>query len=418
MTWPQSWYTVGMMKGRRILLGISGGIAAYKAAELVRLFVKEGAEVRVVMTRAAQKFITPLTLQALSKNPVGIDTFDLTQEATISHIDLADRAELLVVAPASADVIAKLAHGFADEMLTTCALASKAPLLLAPAMNVNMWKHPATQKNMQALISRGAHVVGPDSGDLACGWVGAGRMAEPSEILAAAGRVFARRDLEGKRLLITAGPTEEPLDPVRFLGNRSSGKMGFALAEAALMRGAAVTLIAGPVELTTPAGAERIDVHTALEMERQVSHHVDRMHAVLMVAAVADYRPQKEAIEKLKREKLGASTSVALTANPDILAGLGRRSYPNGRPLLVGFAAETGNLESRAQAKLKRKGCDMLIANDVSKGKVFGEDGSRIVILDKGSKRTHLEGSKRELAHEILDRLAARLGKSAKEKRA
>src|SRR3954454_11825632 len=273
------------LNGRRIVVAVAGVIAAYKAAELVRALVKMGAEVRVVMTDAAQKFITPLTLQALSQHPVATDTFDLTQEATIGHIQLADTAELLVIAPATADVIARLANGLANDLLTTVALACRAPLLLAPAMNVNMWRHPATQANLRTLVERGAHTVGPDAGELACGWIGEGRMMEAADIAAACEKLLGPRDWAGRRVLVTAGPTYEPIDPVRFLGNRSTGKMGFAIAARAARRGAAVTLIAGPTALATPAGVTRVDVETARQMREETLAHVDGSAMVVMTAA-------------------------------------------------------------------------------------------------------------------------------------
>jgi phosphopantothenoylcysteine decarboxylase/phosphopantothenate--cysteine ligase len=393
--------------GRRILVGVAGGIAAYKAAELVRALVKAGAEVRVVMTAAAQRFVTPLTLQALSQHPVATDTFDLTQEATIGHIQLADAAELMVVAPATADVIARLAHGLADDLLTTVALACRAPLLLAPAMNVNMWRHPATQANLKTLIERGVHTVGPDAGELACGWIGEGRMIEAAEIAVACARLCGRHDWAGRRVVVAAGPTWEPLDPVRFIGNRSSGKMGFAVARQAARRGAEVTLVAGPTALPTPPGVARVDVETAAEMRQAVLAAVEGAAMVVMTAAVADYRPATVAAEKLKKEALGEAPAIALARNPDILAELRGRA-----PVVVGFAAETEEVERNAVEKRARKGCDLLVANDVSEpGSGFGTDTNRVILVGRDGGVERLPRlTKDEVAERILDRARALLG--------
>jgi phosphopantothenoylcysteine decarboxylase/phosphopantothenate--cysteine ligase len=398
------------LSGRRIVLGVSGGIAAYKAAELVRLFVKAGAEVRVMMTEGARKFVQPLTFQALSQHPVAVDTFDLQQEATIGHIELADRAELLVIAPASADVIARLAHGLANDVVTTVALACRAPLLVAPAMNVNMWSHPATAANVALLRARGATIIGPGSGELACGWVGSGRMSEPPEIVAAAEGLLGRaRDLAGRAVLVTAGPTFEAIDPVRFVGNRSTGKMGFAIAEAAAARGAAVTLVAGPTALPTPGGVARVDVESARQMREAVMERAAAQAAIVMAAAVADYRPAEIAPTKLKKAALGEAPSIRLTQNPDILAELGRMAAP--RPLLVGFAAETDDVERRAVEKRAQKGCDLLVANDVSEeGSGFGTDTNRVLLVDGEGAAWLPRLTKREVADRILDRVAAALG--------
>jgi phosphopantothenoylcysteine decarboxylase/phosphopantothenate--cysteine ligase len=398
------------LSGRRIVLGVSGGIAAYKAAELVRLFVKAGAEVRVMMTEGARKFVQPLTFQALSQHPVAVDIFDLHEEATIGHIELADRAELLVIAPASADVIARLAHGLANDVVTTVALACRAPLLVAPAMNVNMWSHPATAANVALLRARGATIIGPGSGELACGWVGSGRMSEPPEIVAAAEGLLGRaRDLAGRAVLVTAGPTFEAIDPVRFVGNRSTGKMGFAIAEAAAARGAAVTLVAGPTALPTPGGVARVDVESARQMREAVMERAAAQAAIVMAAAVADYRPAEIAPTKLKKAALGEAPSIRLTQNPDILAELGRMAAP--RPLLVGFAAETDDVERRAVEKRAQKGCDLLVANDVSEeGSGFGTDTNRVLLVDGEGAAWLPRLTKREVADRILDRVAAALG--------
>ncbi len=401
------------LSGRRIVIAVSGGIAAYKAAELVRLCIKAGAEVRVVMTKAAQKFITPLTLQALSQHPVATDTFDLQQESTIGHIELADWAELLVIAPATGDILARLAHGMADDLATTVALACRAPLLVAPAMNVNMWNHPATQKNLQTLVERGAHTVGPGTGELACGWVGSGRMSEPAEVLAACVRALGPRDLVGQTVLVAAGPTYEAIDPVRFVGNRSTGKMGFAVARAAVRRGARVVLVAGPTALQTPAGCERIDVESAAQMRDAVMARADGQTAIVMTAAVADYRPKTVAKKKLKKEKLGAAPTIDLEPNPDILAELPGRAYKFRRPVLVGFAAETDDVEKRAVEKRRKKGCDLLVANDVTEaGSGFGTDTNRVLLVGaEGVERLPLL-TKDQVADRILDRVVALLPKA------
>jgi phosphopantothenoylcysteine decarboxylase/phosphopantothenate--cysteine ligase len=399
------------MKGRKILVGVTGGIAAYKAAELVRLFIKEEAEVRVVMTPAAQKFVTPLTFQALSQHPVALDTFDLTQEATIGHIELADWPELFVVAPASADAIGRLAQGLANDILTTVALACQAPLLVAPAMNVNMWGHAAVQQNVATLVGRGASMVGPGQGELACGWVGSGRMAEPAEIVAAASRLLGKRDLDGVPLLVTAGPTWEPIDPVRYVGNRSTGKMGFAVARAAALRGAKVTLVAGPTSLPTPPGVERVDVESAAQMREAVFSRADLQAVIVKAAAVADYRPAEAAPQKLKKSSLGGSPSVLLTPNADILAELGARSWPARRPILVGFAAETENVEENAHKKLREKRCDLVVANDVSEaGSGFGTDTNRVLLVSAGGVDRLPQLGKDEVADRILDRVVAMAG--------
>ncbi len=377
------------LAGKRVVLGISGGIAAYKAAELTRLLRKAGAIVQVVMTHAAQAFIPPLTLQTLSGHPVATELFDLTQESEIGHITLADSADLLVIAPATADLLARLSLGLASDLLTTVALACQAPLLLCPAMNVNMWSKPQVQQHVAQLVAWGAHIVGPASGELACGWVGAGRLVEPIEIVAAAESVLASRqhqDLRGRWVVITAGPTYEAIDPVRFIGNRSSGKMGFALAADAAQRGAEVTLVAGPVALETPPGVHRINVESAREMSQAVLPLLDRNRApdcIVMAAAVADHRPSEVAPRKRKKQDLGPSPAIALTENPDILRSLGQKRR-SGTPLLVGFAAETHDVEEYARRKILEKGCDVIIANNVAEdGSGFGTDTNRVTILTR-----------------------------------
>lgn len=404
--------------GRRLVLGITGGIAAYKGAELCRLLVKAGAEVRVVMTAAAAQFITPLTLQTLSGRKVATSLFDLTEESEIGHIRLADEAELLIVAPATADFIARLASGMADDLLTTVALATRAPVLLAPAMNVNMWENALTQQNLARLLGRSGPApvvtVGPDQGPLACGWVGAGRLIEPSEIAEAAVKLLQPGDLTGRRVVVTAGPTFEPIDDVRYLGNRSSGKMGFALAAAAAARGAAVTLIAGPVGLPTPArvGA-RVDVESAAELSRALDAAVPGADVVVMAAAVADFRPATRTSGKLSRRLSPSETTLALVANPDLLAKLGHERAGT-RPLLVGFAAEAAGgegLEARARAKLAEKRCDVVVANDISAAGIgFGADDNAVtVVFADGAVVPIARAPKMIVADRLWSLLAARL---------
>jgi phosphopantothenoylcysteine decarboxylase/phosphopantothenate--cysteine ligase len=410
------------LSGRRIVLGVTGGIAAYKAAELCRLLVKAGATVRVVMTEAATQFITPLTMQTLSGASVSHALFDLGGEAEIGHIQLADEADLLIVAPATADAIARLAAGMANDLLTAVVLASKAPLLLAPAMNVNMWENPLTQANLGRLLgpAGGGRVstVGPDSGELACGWIGAGRLIEPAEIVAAAARLLAPADLAGRYLVVAAGPTREPVDDVRFLGNRSSGKMGAALAAAAAARGAQVTLLAGPGTPNVQTGGgggsiARIDVETAADLERALASVTPDADAVVMAAAVADFRPRSRAAGKLSRREAGGSLTLELTAVPDLLAGLAQ-ARQNGRPFLIGFAAELGGgatLEARASGKLREKGCDAIVANDVSApGIGFDADDNAVTVLFADGSRVEIpRASKRAVAEQLWGLFASRL---------
>jgi phosphopantothenoylcysteine decarboxylase/phosphopantothenate--cysteine ligase len=398
------------LKGRRIVLGVSGGIAAYKSAELTRLLVKDGAEVHVVMTEAASRFVTPLTLQTLSQHPVLTDLFDLGQESQIGHIRVADLAELIVIAPATADVIARLSSGMADEPLATVVLASRAPVLLAPAMNVNMWENPITQANLRRLDEVGGgrfRPVGPGAGFLACGWTGPGRMADPANIVAAAARLLSPQDLAGLRVLVTAAGTREPLDPVRFLGNRSSGRMGYALARAAALRGADVTLVSGPADLETPPFVRRVDVGTAREMDAAVQSEEGTADVIVMAAAVADYRPRESLGTKLKKEAAGAEPQLALVRNPDILAGLGERRRGT-RPILVGFAAETGDPVAEARRKLQAKHCDLVCANDVTAaGAGFEGDTNVLTLVDaKGEERLPIL-SKDLAADRVIDRIVA-----------
>ncbi len=403
--WPE-------LAGRRVLLGVSGGVAAYKSAELCRLLVRCGASVDVMMTRSARQFVGEVTFAALSGRPVATELFDPAQEAQIGHIGLADRAELCVIAPATANLLAKLAHGLADDLVSTVCLAYHGKLLCAPAMNVHMWQHPATQENLATLRRRGVSTVGPGAGEMACGHVGEGRMAEPEEILQAAGACLAPQDLAGRAILVSAGPTHEPLDPVRFLGNRSSGKMGFALAAEAAARGAEVTLVAGPSALETPWGVRRVDVRTAAEMALEVRSRAPTHSALVMAAAVADYRPRAVAAAKLKKATLGEHPVLELERTEDILGGL-RALCPDA--VLVGFAAETGEgLAEHAARKLTAKGCDLLVGNDVSAlGAGFEAETNRVVIFEAGEGAPSSEPlpllSKRTVARLILDRVARRL---------
>ena len=411
---------------RRIVLGVSGGIAAYKAAELCRLLVKAGATVRVVMTDAATQFITPLTMQTLSGAAVSRGLFDLGSEAEIGHIQLADEADLMIIAPATADVIARLAAGMANDLLTAVVLATKALVLLAPAMNVNMWQNPLTQANLGRLLgpAGGGRVstVGPDSGELACGWIGAGRLIEPAEIVAAAARLLTPRDLDGRRVVVAAGPTREPVDDVRFLGNRSSGKMGAALAAAAAARGAAVTLLAGPGTPDVqsgggPGGISRIEVETAADLERALASTTPDADAVVMAAAVADFRPRVRAAGKLSRRDAGGNLTLELTAVPDLLAGLAQ-ARKNGRPFLIGFAAELGGgaaLEARAGGKLREKGCDAIVANDVSAPGIGfdAEDNAVTVLFADGGRVEIPRASKRAVAEQLWGLFASRLAPKA-----
>jgi phosphopantothenoylcysteine decarboxylase/phosphopantothenate--cysteine ligase len=414
--------------GKRIVLGVSGGIAAYKAAELCRLFVKAGASVRVILTDAAAQFITPLTMQTLSGHPVARSLFDPAEEAQIGHIRLADECDLLVIAPATADVIARVAAGLADDLLAAVVLASRAPVLLAPAMNVNMWENPITQANLARLLGpqgvggRRFHTVGPDRGQLACGWVGAGRLIEPPEIVAAAARVFAPRDLAGRRVVVAAGPTQEPVDDVRFLGNRSSGKMGFAIAEAAAARGAAVAIIAGPGTPATPAGVEeRQDVSTTAEMQKALERLAPDADVVVMAAAVADFRPATPAVGKLSRRATsgGSGPTLALAANPDLLAGLVEARGDAHLPFLVGFAAETAGgdaalLAERAAAKLVEKGCEAIVANDVSQAGIgFNSDENAVTVIFADGSQTEIGRTSKAVVADrlwtlLVPRLAAR----------
>ena len=391
-----------MLKGKKIILGVTGGIAAYKAAELVRELVRSGAEVFVVMTHSAQAFITPLTFQTLSGNKVTTELFSLIEESEIGHIALADRAELLVIAPATANIIGKIAGGIADDMLTTIVMATKAPVLLAPAMNVHMWENPICQENTQKLRGRGFHFIDPEAGELACGYEGKGRLAEIPAIVEEIRSILSPKDLSGETILVTAGPTEEPIDPVRFLSNRSSGKMGFAVARAARLRGARVILVSGPSALPAPSGVKFIPVRTATEMREAVLGNLPGFSVLVMAAAVSDYRPKATSPKKIKKSQ--AELTLPLELSPDILREAGQRKE---KRLLIGFAAETESLLANARKKLTEKNLDLIVANDVSlPGAGFAVDTNIVKLIDRSGKIEELPlMNKEDLADRVLDRV-------------
>ena len=391
----------------RVTLGVTGGVAAYKAAELVRRLQQEGHSVCVVMTRAAREFVTPLTFAALSGQKVITDLFGDSSggganlESAIEHIAVAQRTDLLLVAPATADVIAKFAGGVADDFLTTLYLASTAPVVLAPAMNVNMWNHAATQENVRTLRARGAKIVEPDEGYLACGMTGPGRLAGLEDILGAVHEVTkAQRDLERETVLVSAGPTCEDLDPVRYITNRSSGKMGYAVAEAAARRGAKVILISGPVSLETPMGVERVDVRTAEEMHRAVGDRFSEASIAILAAAVSDYRPTELRAEKIK--KSNAPLTISLEPTRDILAEVARHK---GQKIVVGFAAETDHVAENARKKLVSKNADLIVANDLTaEGAGFDYDTNVVTLFSRDGRDLALpKMPKSEVAQRILD---------------
>jgi phosphopantothenoylcysteine decarboxylase / phosphopantothenate---cysteine ligase len=388
----------------RVLLGVGGGIAAYKSCELVRRMRDAGCAVRVVMTRAGTAFVTPLTFQALSGQPVRIDLLDAEAESGMDHIALARWADRVVVAPATADLMARLAAGMADDLLTTLCLATEAPILLAPAMNRVMWEHPATQANYRVLQQRGVRMVGPDAGGQACGETGAGRMAEPLAILRAL-LGPGHGPLAGRRVLVTAGPTQEPIDPVRFIGNRSSGRMGVALATAARDAGAEVCLVHGPMGVLPPGGVRAVAAHTADSMHSAVLDHLDGVDLFIAAAAVADYRPRTAAEQKLKKD--ATEMTLELIRTPDILADVAARRP---RPFVVGFAAETTDLRGHAQAKLERKGLDMIAANDVSAGQAIGREDNALMVLWPGGERLFPAQPKDALARALIELIALRMG--------
>jgi phosphopantothenoylcysteine decarboxylase/phosphopantothenate--cysteine ligase len=411
----------------RILLIVSGGIAAYKSLELVRVLKRRGIAVRAVLTESAQQFVTPLSLGVLTEDHVFTQMFDLKEEREIGHIQLSRQAELIVVAPATANILAKMANGIADDLATTILLATDKPVLAVPAMNVRMWHHRATQRNLERLHADGIHILEPDEGDMACGEYGKGRLPEPEAIAVEIERLLTLRRtdpladqpdfadgvrpstssgrtdvLEGRHILVTAGPTHEPIDPVRYIANRSSGKQGFAIAAAAAQAGARVTLVAGPVHLPTPPGVTRIDVQTAREMLAAVEKALPA-DAAIMVAAVADWRTADSAEQKIKKDGSGAPAPLALVENPDILATLGHHAR---RPaLLIGFAAETQNIAGHAQAKLAKKGADWIVANDVS-GDVMGGDTNAVHIVTAAGVESWAAAPKAEVARKLIAKVA------------
>ena len=393
----------------KIALGVSGGIAAYKAAEIVRLLQDRGVRVQVIMTAAAQEFVQPLTFAALSGEKVITSMFGSVAEqpnldSAVEHISVAQSIDCLLVAPATADVLAKFAQGIANDFLSTLYLATTAPVVVAPAMNVNMWEHPATQANLAILRRRGVTIVEPGSGYLACGMIGAGRLADPEQIVAATlERLGIAQDLAGETVLITAGPTHEPIDPVRYLGNRSSGKMGYALAEAALRRGAKVVLVSGPTALQPPSAAETIFVETAQQMRTAVLDRWEQASFIIMTAAVADYHVKNVSPEKIKRK---AALELQLEPNPDVLADLGSLRHATGKrsPVLIGFAAETGNLLENARSKLTTKRVDAIVVNDVARSGIgFDANRNEVTIVTTSGEIGVPEASKLEIAKKILE---------------
>ena len=390
-----------MLKGRKVVLGVTGGIAAYKAAEFVRLLVREEADIHVVMTENAQKFVTSLTFQTLSGNPVVTDPFALLEDAQIGHIALADLAELLVILPATANIIGKVANGIADNFLSTMVMATRAPVLFVPSMNVNMWENKALQKNIQILSERGYHLLEPGEGELACHWYGKGRLPELSEVVEKMEDLLSPKDLEGEQILITGGPTQEPIDPVRFITNRSSGKMGYALAKMARRRGANVILVSGPASLSLPRRDIRgVPVRTAEEMRKAVFANLEGSSVVIKAAAVSDFRPKVISQKKIK--KGNTDTTLALERTKDILEELGRKK---GNRILVGFAAETENLMANAKKKLQEKNLDLIVVNDVTRpGSGFAGDTNQVKVLYSSGQVKDLPlMTKEEVSQLLLD---------------
>jgi len=404
-----------MLKNKEIILGVSGGIAAYKSVELLRELTKRGANVHVVMTKNAQQFIAPLTFQALSGNPVLCDMFQLLMGSRIGHVTLADNADLMVISPATANILGKIANGIADDFLSTMVMATTVPVLFAPSMNVNMWESSFVQNNVEKLKAHGYRFVGPIEGDLACGSVGKGKLADVEEIIEKIEDIFTKKDLSGQRVLITAGPTLEPIDPVRYITNRSTGRMGFALAKMARRRGAEVNMITGPHYLSLPRrDIPQIVVHSAQEMHDAVKQYFEDCPIVIMAAAVADFRPKTALEQKITKRKNG-SYLVELEKNPDILKELGEKRRNH---ILVGFAAETSELMENAETKLKEKNLDLIVANDVTQpGAGFGVDTNIVKILDASGKVRKLPLlSKDEVADIILDQVVKLVKKKEKDR--
>ncbi|HHF3130489.1 TPA: bifunctional phosphopantothenoylcysteine decarboxylase/phosphopantothenate--cysteine ligase CoaBC [Vibrio diabolicus] len=392
------------LAGKKILLGISGGIAAYKCAELTRRLIERGAQVQVVMTKAAKEFITPLTMQAVSGRPVSDSLLDPAAEASMGHIELAKWADLVLLAPATADLIARMSTGMGNDLLTTLVLATDSPVAVSPAMNQQMYRNIATQENISTLARRGMHIWGPAAGEQACGDVGPGRMLEPMQLVHLCEQFFQPKLLEGKSILITAGPTREAIDPVRYITNHSSGKMGYALASAAAQMGAKVTLVSGPVSLNTPVGVERINVSSAQEMHEAVMTHANKHDAFISCAAVADYRPQTIASQKLKKTEDNDEMVINMVKNPDIVASVAAMTEK--RPFTVGFAAETNDVETYARGKLTKKNLDMICANDVAvAGQGFNSNDNAITLYwPEGELALALE-SKEALSFKILEKM-------------
>jgi phosphopantothenoylcysteine decarboxylase/phosphopantothenate--cysteine ligase len=407
------WLQVGLsgikmpeLDGKRVLLGVTGGIAAYKSPDLVRRLRDRGAEVQVVMTSGATRFVTPITFQAVSGRPVRDGLWDMAAEAAMGHIELARWADLVLIAPASADFLARLTAGLADDLLATVCLATSAPIAVAPAMNKVMWDSAATRENIGRLVERGVRILGPGEGDQACGEVGPGRMLEPDQITQMVVDAISRHDgpLSGRRVVVTAGPTRESIDPVRFISNRSSGKMGFAVAAAAADAGADVTLVAGPVNQVTPPGVRRVDVESAAQMQSSVLEAVEGADIFIAAAAVADYSPERPAEQKIKKND--ESMRLDLSRAPDILASV---AALDDRPYVVGFAAETENLEENARSKMERKGLDMIAANLVGPGKGFDVDENALhVIWDGGQKKLAI-APKTDLAGQLVELICEQL---------
>ncbi|MGO1296243.1 MAG: bifunctional phosphopantothenoylcysteine decarboxylase/phosphopantothenate--cysteine ligase CoaBC [Vibrio sp.] len=389
------------LAGKNILLGISGGIAAYKCAELTRRLIERGAAVRVVMTQAAEAFITPLTMQAVSGQPVSDSLFDPAAEASMGHIELAKWADLVLLAPATADLIARISAGMGNDLLSTLVLATDAPVALAPAMNQQMYRNTATQENIATLTRRGFELWGPDAGEQACGDIGPGRMLDPMDIVHHCEDFFGPKPLQGKRVLLTAGPTREALDPVRYISNHSSGKMGFALASAAAKLGADVTLISGPVALDTPAGVTRLNVESAHEMHAAVMAHAQQHDVFIGCAAVADYRAEQVAEQKMKKTTDSDRMTITMVKNPDIVASVAALSQH--RPFTVGFAAETQNVADYARSKLLKKNLDMICANDVSvAGQGFNSNDNALTVYWHDCEHALPLASKNQLAHSLM----------------
>ena len=395
---------MGALDGKTVVLGVTGGIAAYKSCEVVSRLRKAGARVHVIMTANACQFVAPLTFETLSNNPCITDTFDRPERWEVEHVALAKQADLFLIAPATANIMAKMAHGIADDMLSTTVLATRAPVLIAPAMNTGMWDHAATQENLKILLSRGVMTIGPEGGLLACGDVGAGRMSEPRQIVDKCAEILsAAQDMQGLRVLVTAGPTREAVDPVRFITNRSSGKMGYAIAEAAARRGARVTLVSGPVQLSAPAGVQVVPVQTTEDLLDRMLALCPEQDMVIQAAAPADYKPQQAAAQKLKKQGDG-TLDLYLVPTPDVAKAVGQQKRPG--QILVGFAAETEKLTDHARQKLDSKNLDMIVANDVTRpGAGFDVDTNIAAFITRDGMEELPLMTKRALADEICSRV-------------